>query len=93
MVKLRRVRRPGRSYDVWEEVHPELCPGCGEPYRGGHVAVGWLACGCDGAERGAHRTLYCRDCACEVFLPPHHAQHGPEKPPDGASSEEPARTI
>jgi len=40
------VRHPdGRI--VWTEVHPERCPGCRRPYRGGHVAVGWLACGCD----------------------------------------------
>ena len=80
MVPLRRVFRRGASYPVWVEVHPERCPGCGEPYRGGHVAVGWLACGCAGAERGSHRTLYCRDCMTEVFLPPHHQEHGPWLP-------------
>ena len=80
MVKLRKVYRRGLPYPVWVEVYPERCPGCGEPYRGGHVAIGWLACGCAGADQGAHRTLYCRDCGCERFLPPHLAEHGPTAP-------------
>ena len=79
MVRLRRtVDRHGRL--VWVEVHPERCPGCSEPYRGGHVAVGWLACQCPNAlidDQRAHRTLYCRDCGTEVFLPPHLQEHGP----------------
>jgi len=79
MVKLRRVHRPGRRTAVWVEVHPERCPGCAEPYRGGHVAVGWLACGCPGASGGGHRTLFCRDCGFEVFLPPHLDAQGPER--------------
>lgn len=76
MVELRRVDRPGR-HPVWAEVYPERCPGCGQPYRGGHIAIGWLACACEnvGGLGGGHRTLFCRDCRCEVFLPPHVAEH------------------
>lgn len=75
---LRKITQPGTSYPVWVEVYPERCPGCQQPWRGGHMAVGWLACGCNDA--GRHRTLYCRDCRTEVFLPPHAALHGPWLP-------------
>jgi len=70
----------GLSHPLWVEVHPERCPGCGEPYRGGHVAVGWLACQCPNAltdEHWTHRTLYRRDCGFGRFLPPHLVEHGP----------------
>lgn len=80
MVKLRRVHRPGRLTDVWVEENPVRCPGCGERYRGGHVAVGWLACACRGRACTGHRTLYCRDCGTEVFLPTHLGWQGPIRP-------------
>lgn len=79
MVDLRRVDRPG-TFPVWTEVHPTHCPGCHQPYRGNHVAVGWLACWCDNtgpAVGHGHRTLFCRDCEVEVFIPPHLGEHGP----------------
>ncbi len=80
MIKLRKVHRRGAQHAVWTEVHPQRCPGCREPYRGGHVAVGWLSCGCVTDGTGGHRTLFCRDCGFELFLPPHLGAHGPPAP-------------
>jgi hypothetical protein len=80
-VKLRRVWVPARDRAVWVEERPARCPGCARPYRGGRMAVGWLACGCPNASAAGHghRTLFCRDCGTEVFLPPHLEPHGPTR--------------
>jgi len=46
--------------------------------RGGHVAVGWLSWARQPAMREdqrGHRTLFCRNCGFEVFLPPHLQIH------------------
>lgn len=76
VVKLRREwDRKHRRWTYVEAWWGSSCPGCHQPYRGGHMAVGWLSCGC--VEQGHHRTLYCRDCGCERFLPPHLQEHGP----------------
>jgi hypothetical protein len=74
-VKLRKVYRRGVPYPVWVEVYPERCPGCDQPYRGGHCQLGWMPCGCN--PKGSHRTLYCRDCGAERMFPPHTQEHGP----------------
>lgn len=35
------------------------CPGCGQPYVGGKVTLGWTACACPGARLGGHIRARC----------------------------------
>lgn len=51
----------------FEEVPPQRCFGCGEPFRPGQVSVGIQHCTC---ERLMHRSHFCRRCGTTTLTPP-----------------------
>lgn len=56
------------------------CPQCGQPAVAGGILIGWVDCGCAGAEAGGHRTHECESCGCIVYTTRHTENDDEESP-------------